>query len=115
MYILQAANRLIPEPNGILRGETCGIIELPSPPKGVYITFLNTLFPAAQDRAVHQGRADPLALILFPGADRLDQRRPALGIHIDKAVGADIVCLTGIFIHHNTLKAVRIQGRLFLA
>ena len=56
-----------------------------------------------------------LVLIFFPGADGLDEGGLGQCIHIDKAVGADIVLLTGVFVYHQTLETVRVQRGLLPA
>ena len=60
---------------------------------------------------MHHGSADALALILFSGADRFDQRGFRLSVHIDEAVCANIVFANSILVHHQALKTVTVQRR----
>lgn len=88
----------IPEADAVFRGKARGVIEASSPPEGIHIAFFNTLFLTAEHHSVHHRRADALALILFPGADRLYQCCFCLPIHIDKTVSAYIVVPGGFLI-----------------
>lgn len=105
----------IPKTGTVLREKTCGDIEILSPTEGIHIAFFDAQLFAAYDRAMHHGRADALAPVLFPGADRFDQRRSDSLIDIDEAVGADIALLRCFFVCNYALEAVGIQRGLFPA